>query len=103
MWGIHAKRTGDIGLCKIITETAIAAGIRRIEAITGENAMSWLHQQQALLAQSADLLKSDVNSIVEKSNSYKIKRKSRERIASLKGKKRDASGFRFGEKCGENQ
>lgn len=66
MWGIHAKRTGDIGLCKIITETAIAAGIRRIEAITGENAMSWLHQQQALLAQSADLLKSDVNSIVEK-------------------------------------
>lgn len=77
--GIHAKRTGDIGLCKIITETAIAAGIRRIEAITGENAMSWLHQQQALLAQSADLLKSDVNSIVEKIQQLQDKAKKAEK------------------------
>ncbi|EGP04297.1 alanyl-tRNA synthetase [Pasteurella multocida subsp. multocida str. Anand1_goat] len=77
--GIHAKRTGDIGLCKITTETAIAAGIRRIEAITGENAMSWLHQQQALLAQSADLLKSDVNSIVEKIQQLQDKAKKAEK------------------------
>ena len=64
--GIHAKRTGDIGLFKIITETAVAAGIRRIEAITGETAIEWLQHQQTLLNQSAELLKSDVNSIVDK-------------------------------------
>ena len=64
--GIHAKRTGDIGLFKIVTETAVAAGIRRIEAITGETAIEWLQHQQTLLNQSAELLKSDVNSIVDK-------------------------------------
>ena len=64
--GIHAKRTGDIGLFKIVTETAVAAGIRRIEAITGETAIEWLQHQQTLLNQSADLLKSDVNSITDK-------------------------------------
>ena len=58
--GIHAKRTGDIGLFKIITESAVAAGVRRIEAVTGENAIEWLHNQQRILTQSADLLKSDV-------------------------------------------
>ncbi|WP_233141113.1 alanine--tRNA ligase [Aggregatibacter actinomycetemcomitans] len=64
--GIHAKRTGDIGLFKIVTETAVAAGIRRIEAITGETAIEWLQNQQSLLNQSAELLKSDVNSITDK-------------------------------------
>ena len=64
--GIHAKRTGDIGLFKIVSESAVAAGIRRIEAVTGENAIEWLQQQQALVNQSAELLKSDVNSISEK-------------------------------------
>jgi len=64
--GIHAKRTGDIGLFKIVTETAVAAGIRRIEAITGETAIEWLQHQQALLNQSAELLKSDVNSVTDK-------------------------------------
>ena len=64
--GIHAKRTGDIGLFKIITENAVAAGVRRIEAVTGENAIEWLHNQQRILTQSADLLKSDVNTLAEK-------------------------------------
>ena len=64
--GIHAKRTGDIGLFKIVTETAVAAGIRRIEAITGETAIEWLQHQQTLLNQSAELLKSDVNSVTDK-------------------------------------
>lgn len=61
--GIHAKRTGDIGLFKIVAETAVAAGVRRIEAVTGENAMNWLHNQLRILAQSADLFKSDVNTL----------------------------------------
>ncbi|MGC7590824.1 alanine--tRNA ligase [Bisgaard Taxon 46] len=85
--GIHAKRTGDIGLCKVIAETAIAAGVRRIEAVTGENAITWLQQQQALLTQSAELLKSDVNSIVEKINQQQDKLKKTEKeLLSLKEK-----------------
>ncbi|MFZ7174477.1 alanine--tRNA ligase [[Pasteurella] aerogenes] len=85
--GIHAKRTGDIGLFKIVSETAIAAGIRRIEAVTGENAMSWLFHQQDLLNQSAELLKSDVNSLVEKIQQLQDKAKKNEKeLSALKEK-----------------
>ncbi len=85
--GIHAKRTGDIGLFKIVSETAIAAGIRRIEAVTGENAMSWLFYQQDLLNQSAELLKSDVNSLVEKIQQLQDKAKKNEKeLSALKEK-----------------
>ncbi|WP_424411562.1 alanine--tRNA ligase [Pasteurella sp. PK-2025] len=85
--GIHAKRTGDIGLCKVIAETAIAAGVRRIEAVTGENAIAWLHQQQALLTQTAELLKSDVNSVVDKIQQLQEKSKKTEKeLLSLKEK-----------------
>ena len=74
--GIHAKRTGDIGLFKIVAETAVAAGVRRIEAVTGENAINWLHNQQRILTQSADLFKSDVNTLVEKNSATsRIKRR----------------------------
>ena len=51
-------------LFKIVAETAVAAGVRRIEAVTGENAIDWLHNQQRILTQSADLFKSDVNTLV---------------------------------------
>ncbi|WP_040976913.1 alanine--tRNA ligase [Necropsobacter massiliensis] len=77
--GIHARRTGDIGLFKIISEAAIAAGVRRIEALTGENALHWLHEQQVLLTQSAELLKSDVNSIAEKIQQLQDKAKKTEK------------------------
>ncbi|MFU2143674.1 alanine--tRNA ligase [Gallibacterium anatis] len=64
--GIHVKRTGDIGLFKIVSESAISAGTRRIEAVTGEEAFNVVLAQQSLLTQSAELLKSDLPSIVEK-------------------------------------
>ncbi|AWX15775.1 alanine--tRNA ligase [Mergibacter septicus] len=64
--GIHAKRTGDIGFFKIVTESAVAAGIRRIEAVTGEHAFNRVIAQQQLLEQSAEQLKSDANSLPEK-------------------------------------
>lgn len=47
--GTHVSRTGDIGLFKIISEGGIAAGVRRIEAITGLNALKWAQEQERLL------------------------------------------------------
>ncbi|QIM66537.1 alanine--tRNA ligase [Mannheimia granulomatis] len=64
--GTHIGQTGDIGLFKITSEGAVAAGIRRIEAVTGENAIVWLHNLQQAVQQSAELLKADSNSLAEK-------------------------------------
>ncbi|GAB3523705.1 alanine--tRNA ligase [Photobacterium alginatilyticum] len=64
--GIHANNTGDIGLFKIVSEGGIAAGIRRIEAVTGEAAIEALHKQEALLSETAALVKSDAASVATK-------------------------------------
>ena len=94
--GIHAKRTGDIGLFKIITESAVAAGVRRIEAVTGENAIEWLHNQQRILLQSADLFKSDVNTLVEKIQQLQDKAKKVEKeLQGLKEKAAMQAGSDF--------
>lgn len=55
--GTHATRTGDIGLFKIITESGISAGVRRIEAITGQTALRWVQEQEALVNKLAEDLK----------------------------------------------
>lgn len=90
--GIHAKRTGDIGLFKITSESAISAGIRRIEAVTAENAFNWLTQQQALLTQSAELLKADVASVPEKIQLLQERsKKIGERITTVKRESSNAS------------
>ena len=49
--GTHVRSTGDIGLCKIMAETGVAAGVRRIEAVTGEHAFDWITAQQACLTE----------------------------------------------------
>ncbi|MDO6544128.1 alanine--tRNA ligase [Photobacterium sanguinicancri] len=64
--GIHAANTGDIGLFKIVSEGGIAAGIRRIEAVTGAGAIAALHAQEALLSETASLVKSDAASVASK-------------------------------------
>ncbi|WP_439234853.1 alanine--tRNA ligase [Lonepinella koalarum] len=85
--GLHVQRTGDIGLFKLVSESAIAAGIRRVEAVTGEGAMAWLHNQQAILAQVADALKSDVTSLPEKIDQLQEKAKKTEKeLQQLKQK-----------------
>ena len=56
--GTHVRRTGDIGLFKIIGETALAAGIRRVEGVTGEGALQYLSEQEERLYKIADTLKS---------------------------------------------
>jgi alanyl-tRNA synthetase len=55
--GTHVRRAGDIGLFKIIGEGAIAAGVRRIEALTGAAAVAWVAEQERLLTAAAAMLK----------------------------------------------
>lgn len=55
--GTHVARTGDIGLFKIISESGVAAGVRRIEAVTGEGALARIQQQEQQLQQVADTVK----------------------------------------------
>jgi alanyl-tRNA synthetase len=64
--GTHVKRTGDIGLFKIVFESGIAAGVRRIEAVTGQSAISFMQTQAADIAQIANLLKTDPSTIVQR-------------------------------------
>ena len=67
LWWYPCGRTGDIGLFKITSEAGIAAGVRRIEAVTGAAAMAYVAQQQAeLVHEAAALLKGDANSVVAK-------------------------------------
>ncbi|EJL5178627.1 alanine--tRNA ligase [Salmonella enterica] len=64
--GTHASRTGDIGLFRIISESGTAAGIRRIEAVTGEGAMATVHAQSDRLNDIAHLLKGDSRNLGDK-------------------------------------
>lgn len=64
--GTHAARTGDIGLFRITSESGTAAGVRRIEAVTGEGAMAMLHAQSDQLSDIAQLLKGDSHNLGEK-------------------------------------
>ena len=58
--GVHVNRTGDIGLLKVVSESGTAAGVRRIEAVTGIGALAFVNQQTASLNNIASLVKSDV-------------------------------------------
>ena len=64
--GTHASRTGDIGLFRITSESGTAAGVRRIEAVTGEGAIAYLHAQSDLLGDIAQLLKGDSHNLGDK-------------------------------------
>jgi alanyl-tRNA synthetase len=64
--GTHVKRAGDIGCFKIISETGVAAGVRRIEAVTGNGCMDWIASRDKALANIAGLLKSSPDKAAEK-------------------------------------
>ncbi|MDX2309380.1 MAG: alanine--tRNA ligase [Hyphomicrobium sp.] len=77
--GTHVKRTGDIGLVKIIAEAASAAGVRRIEALTAEGARSYLASAEERLKEAAALLKTRPEDLMERLRTLVDERKSLEK------------------------
>jgi len=61
--GTHVERTGDIGLFKIVSETGIAAGVRRVEALTGARAVEWVEDQEARLRRIAGLVNAGIDDV----------------------------------------
>ncbi|MCF5291577.1 alanine--tRNA ligase [Pseudomonas syringae] len=64
--GIHASRTGDIALFKIVSEGGVAAGVRRIEAVTGAAALAWLNSAEDQLKEAATLVKGNRDNLLDK-------------------------------------
>jgi alanyl-tRNA synthetase len=64
--GTHVKRSGDIGFFKIVSEGGVAAGIRRIEAVTGEGALDYVQKQQDTLLEAAGALKAQPQEVNQK-------------------------------------
>jgi len=64
--GTHVRRTGDIGFFKIVSESGVAAGIRRVEAVTADGALAWVQEQEARLAEAAGVLKAQPQELSQK-------------------------------------
>jgi alanyl-tRNA synthetase len=64
--GTHVRRTGDIGFFKLVAETGVAAGIRRVEAVTGEGALAWVQAREAKLAEAAAALRTNPDELAQK-------------------------------------
>ncbi|HDV5708653.1 TPA: alanine--tRNA ligase [Legionella pneumophila] len=91
--GTHARRTGDIGLFKIVAEYGIASGIRRIEMVTGHYALAWVNEQLGLMNNLAATLKTTPNGLQEKISQLLLDNKNQEKmIAKLLSEKAQKSG-----------
>jgi alanyl-tRNA synthetase len=85
--GTHVNRTGDIGLFKIESESSVASGVRRIEAVTGEGSLSKVYQEEETLKEVGQLLKSSNNELRNKVQSLLDEMKAKEKdLSSLKSK-----------------
>ncbi|MFX8840750.1 alanine--tRNA ligase, partial [Acinetobacter baumannii] len=84
---------GDIGLFKIVSEGGVAAGVRRVEAVTGDKALAFVNDLQARLAQAASQLKSSPAELVNKIAAVLDAQKALEKeIAALKGRLAASAG-----------
>ncbi|TMP80235.1 alanine--tRNA ligase [Pseudoalteromonas phenolica] len=91
--GTHVSRAGDIGLFKIVSEGGIAAGVRRIEALTGEDAVNYVSEQEAQLSEIAALVKGDASNVLEKVAALIEKSKGLEKqVTQLNDKLASAAG-----------
>jgi len=91
--GTHVSRTGDIGLMKIISESGVAAGVRRLEAVTGEGALDWVYDSEQKLNDLTQLLKADRASAVSRLQQQLEKMRELERtLHKLKTKQASNAG-----------
>jgi len=91
--GTHVARTGDIGLFKIVSEGGVAAGVRRVEAVTGENALAWVQELDQRVAEAAAALKAPAVELGAKIGQVLDHAKSLEKeLARLKSKLATSQG-----------
>jgi alanyl-tRNA synthetase len=91
--GTHVQRTGDIGLFKVVAEGGVAAGVRRIEAVTGDNALAYLQSLEATVNQVAGTLKASPAEVTGRIGQVLDQVRSLEKeLAALKGKLASAQG-----------
>ena len=91
--GTHVSRTGDIGLFKIVAEGGVAAGIRRVEAVTGEAALAHVQAQESRLAKAAAVFRSNPSEVIEKIQQMQENVRALEReLARLKSKLASSQG-----------
>jgi alanyl-tRNA synthetase len=91
--GIHVGRTGDIGLFKIVAESGVAAGVRRVEAVTGENALAYLQSLEATVQSAAGSLKANPADLLQRIGQVQDQVRSLEKeVSALKGKLASAQG-----------
>ncbi|BAP79068.1 alanyl-tRNA synthetase [Pseudomonas sp. MT-1] len=91
--GTHVKRTGDIGLFKIISEGGVAAGVRRIEAVTGEQALAYLNTAEEQLKEAASLVKGTRDNVLDKLGAVLERNRQLEKeLEQLKAKAATATG-----------
>jgi alanyl-tRNA synthetase len=91
--GTHVRRTGDIGLIKVLSEGAVAAGVRRIEALTGESALAYLEGQDTALLEVVSILKTSAADVVGRVSGLMEERKKLEReVIDLRKKLAASSG-----------
>lgn len=91
--GIHASRTGDIGLLKITSESGVASGIRRIEAVTGAAALAYLNAAEEQLKEAASLIKGSRENLVDKLSAVLERNRQLEKqLEQLQAKAASAAG-----------
>jgi alanyl-tRNA synthetase len=91
--GTHVQRTGDIGLFKVVSESGVAAGVRRIEAITGANALAYLQQLESTVSRAAGTLKAPTAELQGRITQVLDQVRALEKeVAQLKGKLASSQG-----------
>jgi alanyl-tRNA synthetase len=91
--GTHVQRTGDIGLFKVVAESGVAAGVRRIEAVTGDNALAYLQSLENTVSQAAGSLKASPNELNTRIAQVLDQVKALEKeVSALKGKLASSQG-----------
>lgn len=91
--GTHVQRTGDIGLFKLVAESGIAAGVRRVEAVTGMGALNYVEREENVLRQICELLKTGADGAIDRVQQLVANGRALEKeLAQLKGKLASAAG-----------